>query len=82
MHPDHWDEVRGYWKNISKAGKVVSQVRCDFNEKGYQWWEFRYKTILLPGGGYKAAGLLLNIQAIKTVNRNWKKQDYWLKRLN
>ena len=65
MHPDHWDEVRGYWKNISKAGKVVSQVRCDFNEKGYQWWEFCYKTILLPGGGYKAAGLLLNIQAIK-----------------
>lgn len=65
MHPDHWDEVRGYWKNISKAGKVVSLVRCDFNEKGYQWWEFRYKTILLPGGGYKAAGLLLNIQAIK-----------------
>lgn len=65
MHPDHWDEVRGYWKNISKAGKVVSQVRCDFNEKGYQWWEFRYKTILLPGGGYKAAGLLLNVQAIK-----------------
>lgn len=65
MHPDHWDEVRGYWKNISKAGKVVSQVRCDFNEKGYQWWEFRYKPILLPGGGYKAAGLLLNIQAIK-----------------
>lgn len=65
MHPDHWDEVRGYWKNISKAGKVVSQVRCDFNEKDYQWWEFRYKTILLPGGGYKAAGLLLNIQAIK-----------------
>ena len=65
MHPDHWDEVRGYWENISKAGKVVSQVRCDLNEKGYQWWEFRYKTILLPGGGYKAAGLLLNIQAIK-----------------
>ena len=65
MHPDHWDEVRGYWKNISKAGKVVSQVRCDFNEKGYQRWEFGYKTTLLPGGEYKAAGLLLNIQAIK-----------------
>ncbi|WP_044270645.1 ATP-binding protein [Bacteroides timonensis] len=69
MHPDHWDEVRGYWKNISKAGKVVSQVRCDFNEKGYQWWEFRYKTILLPGGGYMAAGLLLNIQAVKDRER-------------
>ena len=65
MHPSHWDEVRGCWKSISKAGKVVSQVRCDFNGKGYQWWEFRYKTIILPGGGYKAAGLLLNIQTIK-----------------
>ena len=65
MHPSHWDEVRGYWKSISKAGKVVSQVRCDFNGKGYQWWEFRYKTIILPGGGHKAAGLLLNIQTIK-----------------
>ena len=41
------------------------QVRCDFNGKGYQWWEFRYKTIALPDGGYKAAGLLLNIQDIK-----------------
>ena len=65
MHPDHWEEVKRYWRNISKAGKVISQVRCDFNGKGYQWWEFRYKTIILPGGGYKAAGLLLNIQAIK-----------------
>ena len=65
MYPSHWDEVRGYWKSISKAGKVVSQVRCDLNGKGYQWWEFRYKTIILPGGGYKAAGLLLNIQTIK-----------------
>ena len=65
MHPDHWEEVKGYWKDISKAGKIISRVRCDFNGRGYQWWEFRYKTILLPGGGYKAAGLLLNIQAIK-----------------
>lgn len=65
MHPDHWEEVKRYWRNISKVGKVVSQVRCDFNGRGYQWWEFRYKTILLPGGGYKAAGLLLNIQTIK-----------------
>ena len=38
MHPDHWEEVKRYWKSISKAGKVVSQVRCDFNGKGYQWW--------------------------------------------
>lgn len=47
-------DCEAFQENISKAGKVVSQVRCDFNEKGYQWWEFRYKTILLPGGGYKS----------------------------
>ena len=26
MHPDHWEEVKGYWKDISKAGKIIS--RC------------------------------------------------------
>lgn len=65
IHPDHWEEVRGYWKNISKPSNVVSQVRCDFDGKGYQWWEFRYKTMPAEGARYKAAGLLLNVQAIK-----------------
>jgi len=65
IHPDHWNEVQENWKSISIIRKVAVQARCDFNGKGYQWWEFRYKTISLPGGGYKAAGLLLNVQAIK-----------------
>lgn len=65
MHPDHWDEVKVNWREISKAGKVVSQVRCDFDGKGYKWWEFRYKTVTTPGGRYKAAGLVLNVQTSK-----------------
>lgn len=65
IHPDHWNEVRENWRKISLIRKVAVRARCDFNGKGYQWWEFRYKTISLPGGGYKAAGLLLNVQAIK-----------------
>lgn len=48
MHPDHWDEVRGYWKNISKAGKVVSQVRCDFNEKAISGGSFAIKRYCFP----------------------------------
>ncbi len=65
IHPEHWDEVRENWRKISIIRKVAVQARCDFNGKGYQWWEFRYKTIALPNGGYKAAGLLLNVQDIK-----------------
>ena len=41
------------------------QELCNFDGKGYQWWEFRYTTKQLPGGEYKTAGLLLNIQDIK-----------------
>lgn len=65
IHPENRDEVEENWRKISLIRKVAVQVRCDFNGKGYQWWEFRYKTIALPDGGYKAAGLLLNIQDIK-----------------
>ena len=65
IHPECRDEVEENWRKISLIRKVAVQVRCDFNGKGYQWWEFRYKTIALPDGGYKAAGLLLNIQDIK-----------------
>lgn len=65
VHPDHTDEIKDNWSDISTTCKMTSQVRCDFNGKGYQWWEFRYKRVALPDGGYKTAGLLLNIQAIK-----------------
>ena len=65
VHPGHWDSVKLSRRNLKEASKKIVQLRCDFSGRGYQWWEFRYKTILLSGGGYKAAGLLLNIQAIK-----------------
>lgn len=65
VHPDHWHNVQLSWKHLKEANKKIVQLRCDFNGEGYQWWEFRYTTNLLEGGGYKTAGLLLNIQEMK-----------------
>lgn len=64
VHPDHWPDVKLSWKHLKEANKKILQIRCDFNGGGYQWWEFRYTTNLLEGG-YKTAGLLLNIQEMK-----------------
>ena len=47
------------------AKKESIQLLCDFNGKGYQWWEFRYTTSLSADGSLKTAGLLLNVQTIK-----------------
>lgn len=53
------------WRNLKSAHKKIVQELCNFDGKGYQWWEFRYTTKQLSGGEYKTAGLLLNIQDIK-----------------
>lgn len=65
VHPGHWDSVKLSRRNLKEASKKIVQLRCDFSGRGYQWWEFRYTTNLLEGGGYKTAGLLLNIQEMK-----------------
>ena len=65
IHPDHWEGVKFNWRNLKSAHKKIVQELCNFDGKGYQWWEFRYTTKQLPGGEYKTAGLLLNIQDIK-----------------
>ena len=65
LHPDYKDLFIRYWKKFSEAQKEIVQVQCDFNHKGYQWWEFRYTTTYLSDGQCRTAGLLINIQAFK-----------------
>lgn len=65
IHPDHWEDVKLSWENLPYTQKKITQLRCDFNGMGYQWWEFRYTTKQLSEGENKTAGLILNIQAIK-----------------
>lgn len=69
VHPDHWGSVKLSWQNLKNARKRIAHVRCNFDGKEYQWWEFRYTTTMLPGGEYRTAGLLLNVQEIKDRER-------------
>lgn len=67
VHPDQRENFMKNWKNLSTAHKEIVQLLCDFNRKGYQWWEFRYTTTCT--GKCRTAGLLLNIQAFKERER-------------
>ena len=44
IHPDHWEGVKFNWRNLKSAHKKIVQELCNFDGKGYQWWEFRYTT--------------------------------------
>lgn len=61
LHPDYRDVFIQNWERLDTAQKEIIQVQCDFNNKGYQWWEFRYTT----SKQFRTAGLLLNIQKFK-----------------
>lgn len=65
VHPDQREMFFRNWEKMSEAQKEIVQVQCDFDQKGYQWWEFRYTTTQLSSGEFRTAGLLLNIQAFK-----------------
>lgn len=65
VHPEHHELFWKNWAKLPEAKKEISQMRCDFNGKGYQWWEFRYTTTRLKSGKYRTAGLLLNIETFK-----------------
>ena len=65
IHPDHWTELESYWKSIKDAQKKIARLRCDFDGKGYRWWEFRYTTQQIEEDEFKTTGLLLCIQDLK-----------------
>lgn len=64
IHPDDRHRWKPEFSHSSVPRKEIVQLRCDFNNQGYQWWEWRYTTSKLESG-VKTAGLLLNIQAFK-----------------
>ena len=65
IHPDYREIFIENWKRLDTAQKEIIQVQCDFNNKGYQWWEFRYTTSPAANRQCRTAGLLLNIQGFK-----------------
>lgn len=73
VHPDYQSQLFHYWRNQQKGKKVALQLLCDFDGKGYRWWEIRYSTTVSPQGGVRTAGLLLDIQEVK--NREKELED-------
>lgn len=65
VHPDHWYLIPSDWFHMPLVEKKIMLLQCDFNGKGYQWWEFRYTTTRKANGDLRTAGLLLNIQTVK-----------------
>lgn len=66
-------------RNLLDSGflsRKVTQRRCNFNKKGYEWWEFRYaqnkneKDSVSGDEAVEVSGLCLNIQRIKDTENS------------
>lgn len=65
------EDALQFTQNVEKAHKGelqknISQTRCNFNGKGYQWWEYRY-TYNKEEDLF--SGLCLNIQQVKEAEQ-------------
>ena len=65
IHPDQQQDSQKDWGDFITTKKKTVQRLCDFNGKGYQWWEFRYNTVSYSSGESKTVGLVQNIQNVK-----------------
>lgn len=65
VHPDEQARFRKNVSNILYRQRRTAQYRCQFNDTGYQWWEFRYSVLQNNEQNPIITGLLVNIQEIK-----------------
>ena len=65
VHPDDQARFRKNVSNILHRQRRTSQYRCQFDDTGYQWWEFRYSVLQNNEQNPIITGLLVNIQEIK-----------------
>ena len=65
VHPDEQARFRKNVSNILYRQRRTAQYRCQFNDTGYQWWEFRYSVLQHYEQNPIITGLLVNIQEIK-----------------
>ena len=65
VHPDEQARFRKNVSNILHRQRRTAQYRCQFNDTGYHWWEFRYSVLQNNEQNPIITGLLVNIQEIK-----------------
>lgn len=78
IHPEELEDFLRN-RNLLDTGflsRKVTQRRCNFNKKGYEWWEFRYaqnkneKDSVSGDEAVEVSGLCLNIQRIKDTENS------------
>ena len=78
IHPEELDNFLRD-RNLLDSGflsRKVTRRRCNFNKKGYEWWEFRYaqnkneKDSVSGDEAVEVSGLCLNIQRIKDTENS------------
>ncbi|WP_281514963.1 sensor histidine kinase [Phocaeicola sartorii] len=65
IHPSFLPQVESILHRDMIDGKRFVELQCDFDGKGYQWWELRCSTMKSIFGEQKTTGLLLNIEEYK-----------------
>lgn len=65
IHPGYRQVCQLLLQETSEIGENRIELRCDFNGKGYRWWELRYSIIEDIPEEKNIAGLLLDIEEYK-----------------
>lgn len=67
-HPEDYQKCEEQFRQVADGAcqKTIVACRCDFNGKGYVWYEFRYMRLSgMSSAAYSVIGLILNIQGYK-----------------
>ncbi len=65
IHPDYRCVCDRLTQWASSIGERRIELLCDFNGKGYRWWELRYSVVEDVQGRKNITGLLLDIEEYK-----------------
>ena len=65
IHPEYCHICYLLLQETSEVGENRIELRCDFDGKGYKWWELRYSILEDITKKKNIAGLLLDIQEYK-----------------
>lgn len=65
IHPDYRRVCEQLTQHTSRIGEHRIELQCDFNGRGYRWWELRYSIVEDAQGRKNITGLLLDIEEYK-----------------
>ncbi|MDD3037809.1 PAS domain-containing sensor histidine kinase [Bacteroides sp.] len=66
VHPDDFQPLKSFHETLHKSPSIqIQRIRFCFNDKnGYQWYEFRYRSLTDAQGEMMLVGIMQNIQEL------------------